>query len=91
MSERKERQSGEASFADLGSYEAINPQTCTQTGNIIKGSKLVLTGVRTIEVHEGDDDHPSLIIHRESGRVNRVEFICTCGRGTTAILDYDGE
>lgn len=91
MNEPGEIQSSEAGFAALGSFEGIRIQRCSQTGNVIKASQVVSRGARAIELHENPDDLPAVVIHREGERVDRVEFVCTCGRGTTLRLEYDGE
>lgn len=84
-------QSGESGFAALGSFEGIKIQERAQAGNIIKASQVVSRGAHAIELHENPDNLPSVVIHRDGERVDRVEFVCTCGRGTTLRLEYDGD
>jgi hypothetical protein len=85
------KQSGEGGFAALGSFEGIKVQQRAQAGNIIKASQVVSRGAHAIELHENPDNLSSVVIHRDGERVDRVEFVCICGRGTTLRLEYDGE
>lgn len=89
MSEKNKRVHDK--FVDMGHFEAIRVQTRVQSGNIIKGDRVVSNGVRSLELHDGADDHPSVVVHREGNQVDRVEFVCNCGRSTTVKLVYDGE
>ena len=91
MSEKTEKASGSMNFTDLSSFEAIKVQRRKQTGNVIKGSGVVSGGAHAIELHESAGDHPSVVVHRNGDKVERIEFVCQCGRGTSVTLEYDGE
>jgi hypothetical protein len=78
-------------FEDLGAFEAVRIGVGSKTGNIIKNTQVVAGGTRAIELHEGEDDQPSVVIHRDHDRVSRIEFLCSCGRGTSVSIEYDGE
>jgi hypothetical protein len=91
MSEEKDLNAGDSHFSDLGSFEAVKFQTFEKTGNVVKAHQVVSRGVRAIELHEGDEDHPSIVIHRDGEMIECLEFICKCGRGTSVKFQYDGE
>ena len=86
-----DRESDSVSFTDLSSFESVRVQKCKQTENVIKGSRVVSIGAHSIELHESVDDHPSVVVHRNGNRIERIEFVCQCGHGTSITLEYDGE
>ena len=91
MSERMESVSGSVNFTDLSSFESIRVEEFSQIGNVIKGDRVVSSGAHAIELHEGAGDHPSVVVHRNGERIERIEFLCQCGHGTSVTLEYDGE
>ena len=91
MNEEPRVTRGSEKFTDLSSFESIRVQRNRQTGNVIKGSHVVSIGTHAIELHEGADDHPSVVVHRHGDRVDRIEFDCPCGRGSSIRLEYDDD
>ena len=91
MSDEKEINPTDESFTDLSSFEAVVPCRSERNGNVIKGPNMVAGGVRVIEMVDGVGDRPSIVVHRVDERIESLEFICKCGRGTLVRLEYDGE
>ena len=91
MSENDRDASEPRSFTDLSSFESVRVQTNTSNGNIINGNQVRSLGTHAIEFHEAADDHPSVVVHRNGDRIDRIEFACPCGRATSITLEYDGE
>jgi len=80
-----------ADFVDLVSYEAVQTARRPLYGNVIKGKSTVARGVHTIEIADGSDDRPSVMIHKEQEVVEAIEFVCKCGREAAVRFDYEGE
>jgi len=91
MDEGSGNRSGEAGFSALESFEGIKIRQHAHTGGIIKASQVVSRGAHAIELHENPGESPSVVIHRDGERIDRIEFVCTCGRGTSVRLEYDEE
>ena len=83
-----DRKSG---FIDLSAFESVRIQPRLQTGNVIKGDQINTAGTHAIELLGHGAERPSVVVHREGDRVDRIEFVCQCGRGTTVRLEYDEE
>jgi len=81
----------DAAFEDLGAFESVKVGSFTRAGNVIKGTHVVSSGSHSIELHECPDDHPSVVVHRSGDRIERIEFLCQCGRRTSVTLEYDAE
>jgi hypothetical protein len=91
MGVKREPGRADSPFEDFGSFEAIRVGIGNRTGNIIKGNQVVTGGACAIELHEGGDDEPSVVIHRDHNKISRIEFICSCGRGTSLTMEYKDE
>lgn len=89
MSSRSEAQ--EHSFIDLIAYTKINVGQHRVRGNVIKSSEVLSAGSHVVEVESGDEAKPSFLIHRNGGIIEKVEFICSCGKTTVLSFDYADE
>jgi hypothetical protein len=78
-------------FVDLISYSKIKQEQYVMKGNLIKSSAVKSSGKCKIEVEEGDEHKPSVIIHRTGDIIDQVEFVCSCGKSTVLEFDYVGK
>jgi hypothetical protein len=59
--------------------------------NIIKARRVTVNGKRQVEVPAVGDDEPRVILHRDGEDIQRVEFVCTCGKTASLQIHYEGE
>ena len=90
MGENERANASNKAFINLGSFEAMEFQNPGHAGNVLKANQVVPGGVRAIELVDGNDDYPTIVLHREGERIESVEFICKCGRGTIVKREYNG-
>lgn len=75
-------------FVDLHSYSKIKPKQYVMRGNLLKSAAVISSGKCKIEIEEGDEKKPSIIIHRSGDIIEQVEFVCSCGKNTVLEFDY---
>lgn len=76
-------------FISLASFERERLQPKKITGNVIKRKTVICTGKHKVYNDEGDENQPSIIVHRNDNAVEGVEFICTCGKSSMVSFDYE--
>jgi hypothetical protein len=84
-------ESHDQQFTDLLAYSKVDMGRSSSAQNVIKSSHVVKNGVQQVSLPSGDDDEPTLLIHRDGDQIISVEFQCKCGRSTSVRLEYDEE
>ena len=81
--ESKFKDFSELPFSKVGSKTKI-----TAKDVIIKQNKAKNTGkIRKIAL-EHDHDNPEVVLHENNGKIEVIEFICTCGKRTKVQVNY---
>jgi hypothetical protein len=78
-------------FIDLLAADVRAKRQDCPPANIIKSGRVALNGTRQVEVPDIGGDSPRIILHREGEEVQRVEFVCKCGRTASLHIQYEGE
>jgi hypothetical protein len=78
-------------FVDFLSYDGIQPKKMSAKGNVIKRALIVSQGVQRIDVVEGEQREPSVLIHRHEHEVSGIDVVCVCGRTTSIQFEYEGQ
>ena len=78
----------EPEFTDLGSFKHVRAAAKEHHSNVVKAGKTEQAGTQTIEVPETSGGQPQVIVRRENGIVDSIEFVCPCGQTTTIRFDY---
>jgi hypothetical protein len=84
---------------DNPAFQAIGTvaeQHALPVGHRTHGSNVIKATGASVEAStpapEGKNhDDPEIIVHRTNGVVDRVEFVCKCGRSSEIRIEYDGE
>lgn len=76
-------------FKDLGEIIKITHSKKICRGNVIKSSFIKLNGSKSIQVNPGNNDEPTIIIHKDGDSIESVEFECKCGRTSRLAFEYD--
>ena len=79
------------SFVDLLSYDNLKTNTESTRSSIIKSSLIRDAGVAKIEIIDGNRVEPSIFVHRKGDRIEKIEFVCTCGKSSHVAMEYDEE
>ncbi len=82
---------GNGSFVDLMSYDSLKTRSESVQSSVIKSSYVRNEGAAKIELLDGCRTEPSVYIHRQGDKIERIEFVCTCGKSTHVSLDYEEE
>jgi hypothetical protein len=80
-----------SSFVDFLSFDHINTEKTSTKSSIIKSSQIKQSGVSKIEVIEGTQSEPTVLIRRQGERIEKIEFVCTCGKSAHLDLQYEEE
>jgi hypothetical protein len=63
----------------------------SRVGNIIKSAAADSDATPSHAQAAVEHDKPQIIVHRKGDRIDRIEFVCVCGRSSEVVLEYDGE
>ena len=81
----------QSTFVDFLSYEQLRPEAEQSHSSIIKPTSIKSAERVTMEFLDGVSSEPSILIHRQGDRVERIEFVCPCGKSSHVKLEYDEE
>ncbi len=87
----KELKSKFIDFEQLPFSELKNKEKSVTGGTIIKSDQVKLSGkVRKIPLSH-EEGEPQVVYHEKDGRVDIIEFICTCGNTVKVKVKYHDE
>jgi hypothetical protein len=78
-------------FIDLLAADVRAKRHKSPLANVIKAGRVAVKGIRRVELPETGGDTPRIVLHREGEEVQRVEFVCKCGRTASLHIQYEGE
>ena len=79
------------SFEELNAFTTVSPVSRSGGGNVLKAGRCSSRNPVKISIEAGDQDRPTIILHRAGEIVEKAEFICPCGRTATLNFDYGEE
>lgn len=91
MDKEKRKKDKEEKFIELFSspMHTLKHDGISHSENIIKKEATEESGIiRKIEVQTNEDE-PSVYYYEHDGRVDVIEFVCTCGKRIKVRLKYD--
>ena len=78
-------------FVDFAAFQNVSVTPRKRRGAVVKADSVTSGTHQTIAVEARGADEPGIILHRNGDEIEKIEFVCPCGRHSEISIEYDDE